>query len=120
MYTLKFINPVGLKSENFSTVRLGEQWAERTKPESISDPVNVYLNDDDGNSKGTANVVSCWTGPLAELPAMLLEISHDPVLRTWSGAAQVLASLYPETEIEYGTIVTVLQLQYTGSIIQLS
>ena len=33
MNTLKFLNPVGTTSDNFSTVRLGDKWAKRTELE---------------------------------------------------------------------------------------
>ncbi len=117
MHKLKFANPVGVRNENFSTVRMGTKWAERTEPNG-DERVTVELVAPDGKSMGTAIVRGCWTGPLAQLPGMLLESSHDPVCRTWSGAAQVLAGLHPDEKVGYDTVVTCLQLEYTGSIIK--
>lgn len=119
-HKLKFLNPVGLTSENFSTVRIGTKWAERTVPESAEERVSVELVDGNGRSLGTAVCKGAWTGPLSQVPALLLECSHDPVLRTWSGVAQSLAGIYNDSSVGYETIVTVLQLQYTGSIIKLA
>ena len=115
MNKLKFLNPVGIKSDNFSTVRLGTKWAERSKPEEGSKVTGIELADGEGNVLGTAVIRGCWTGPLAELPALLVECSHDPVCRTWSGVAQTLAGIYKDPNIGYETIVTVLQCSYTGS-----
>lgn len=117
MNKLKFLNPIGIKSDNFSTVRLGTKWAERTKPEEGSTVTAVELTDAEGGVLGTAVVKGCWVGPLAQLPALLLECSHDPVCRTWSGVAQILSGIYEEP-MNYETVVTVLQLSYTGSIIK--
>lgn len=120
MQKLQFLNPVGIKSDNFSTVRLGSKWAERTKPESQDEQVSVELTGPKGESMGTALVRGCWVGPLAQVPALLVECNHDPVMRTWSGVAQVIAGIYAEVDdkIGYDTIITVLQLEYTGSVIQ--
>lgn len=116
-HQLQFLNPVGLKGENFSTVRLGRKWAERTVDEANR---TVELVDGQGRSFGTAKVLDCWVGRLADVPALLLECEHDPVCRTWSGLAQVLAAVYEGNEIEYSTVVTVLRLEYTGSIIKIA
>lgn len=116
-HQLKFLNPVGLKNENFSTVRLGRNWAERTVEESQR---TVELVDGEGKSHGTAKVVDCWVGRLADVPAILLECEHDPVCRTWSGLAQVLAAVYENEQVDYDTIITVLRLQYTGSLIKIA
>lgn len=119
-HQLQFLNPVGLKGENFSTVRLGRKWAERTVPEKPGEFVTVELVDGDGKSYGTAKVIDCWVGRLVDVPAILLECEHDPVCRTWSGLAQVLAAVYEPEVIEFGTIVTVLRLEYTGSLIKVA
>ena len=115
MRNLVFLNPVNLVSQNFSTVRVGSKWAERTVDEAER---SVYLVDSTGKSHGTAEVISCWTGPLAEIPALMLECSHDPVHRTWSGVAQSLAGIYQDEKVGYDTIVTILQLKHTGSAIK--
>ena len=116
MHKLEFLNPVGLISDNFSTVRLGTKWAECTADE---DRRGVSLVDASGTSFGTACVLDCWSGPLHALPAMLVENSHDPITRTWSGVAQVLAAIYVDEEVGYETIVTVLRLKHTGSLIKI-
>jgi hypothetical protein len=118
MHQLQFLNPVGLKNEFFSTVRLGRKWAERTVPEKPGEFVTVGLVDGDGKSIGTAKVVDCWVGRLSDVPAILLECHHDPVCRTWSGLAQVLTAIYENEQVDYGTSVTVLRLEYQGSAIQ--
>lgn len=115
MHRLAFANPVGLKSENFTTVRIGEDWGERTH--SLEDRV-VELIGTDNESLGTAKVWDCWVGPLHALPAIMLEASHDPICRTWSGVAQVLHAEHPDAEVGYDTTITVLRLSYTGSIIK--
>lgn len=115
MRNLVFLNPINLKSDNFSTVRLGSKWGDRTVDEANR---LVYLVDTQGKSYGTAEVTSCWTGLLADIPALMIECSHDPVSRTWSGVAQILAGIYKDAKVGYHTIVTVLQLKYTGSAIE--
>lgn len=110
------MNPVGLISDNFCTVRLGDKWATRTVDE---DQRSVSLVDAAGTSYGTAQVVDCWSGPMHALPAMMIESNHDPVMRTWSGVAQVMDAIYENEQIGYETIVTVLRLKHTGSLIQL-
>lgn len=117
-YELEFLNPVGVVSANFSTVRLGKDWAERTQDERDR---SIHLVDSKGKSLGGAEVMDCWTGPLSALPALLIEVCHDPVCRTWSGVAQILAGLYDSDEmiIGFDTVVTVLRLKHTGSIIKL-
>lgn len=118
MIDLEFINPVGLKSDNFSTVRFGKEWAERTQPEKPGDFKTVNMVDAQGKSVGTAKVVGAWVGRLADLPAILIECHHDPVCRTWSGVAQTIAGLHREDNVGYETVVTVLQLQYSGGLIK--
>lgn len=118
MYKLEFMNPIGLTNEVFSTARLGIKWAERSAPKGEDGFLKVELVDTNGNSFGTATVVGCWTGPLSQAPALLLECSHDPVCRTWSGLAQVMAGVYEGEEVSYETIISVLQLRYTGKAIQ--
>ncbi len=116
MNTLKFLNPVGIKSDNFSTVRLGTKWAERTVPEEGSPVTGVELADGKGGVLGTAVVKGCWTGPMIQIPAFLLECSHDPVCRTWSGVVLALQVIYGQP-IGLDTVVSVLQLSYTGSVV---
>ena len=119
MHKIAFLNPEGIKAERFSTVRLGSKWAERTKPESLDKLVSVELVDGDGNSLGIAVAMSCWYGPIAEVPAMMLECEHDPICRTWSGLRLILQMCYPKEEITPHTTVSVLELHYTGSVIKI-
>ena len=116
MHKLEFLNPVGTNNPDFTTVRLGTKWAERTQPGEDGTPVEVELVCD-GRSLGKGEVFGCWTGSLAMLPALLLEAEHDPVCRTWSGLRAVLAGTYPDEEWTMETVVTVLQVRYVGSII---
>lgn len=118
MNKLKFLNPTGIKAEVFSTVRLGTKWAERTAPEEGQQVVGVELADGEGKALGNAVVIGCWTGPLVQVPAFLLECSHDPVCRTWSGVAQTLAGIYKDPSVGHDTIITVLQCSYRGSVIE--
>lgn len=109
---------MGVVSANFSTVRLGTEWAERTQDERDR---SIHLVDGAGKSLGGAEVLDCWSGPLSALPAILIEVCHDPVCRTWSGVAQILAGMYDSDDLTIGfdTVVTVLRMKHTGSIIQL-
>ena len=116
MRKLQFLNPVGLVSDNFSTVRIGSKWAIRTVEEEDR---SLLLVDGTGASQGTARVIGCWTGELSALPAILIETCNDPVMRTWSGVAQILSGLHPDEDVGFSTTVTVLQLKHTGSIIKL-
>lgn len=118
MNKLKFLNPVGIKSDNFSTVRLGDKWAKRTELEEGQQVCGIELADRDGKVLGTAVVRGCWVGPLADVPAILLECCHDPVYRTWSGVKLMLVSIYKDPTISYVTLVTVLQVAYTGPVIK--
>jgi hypothetical protein len=118
MHKLAFRNPVNLTNQLFSTVRLGEKWAERTTRLEDGKPITVELVDAQGKSLGTALSLSCWVGSVVDMPAILLECVNDPIMRTWSGAAQILANCYPDAKVGYETIVTILELKYMGSILR--
>lgn len=104
----------------FSTVRLGSEWGERTQPGEDGEFVTLHLVDAQGASLGTAQAVGCWVGRLVELPAQAIECHQDPIQRTWSGIAEILAGTHPDEEITYDTIVTVLQLKHTGGLVKLA
>ena len=115
---LKFANPVGIKSENFTGVFLGDQIAKDTAPVAGNTITAVELCDTASGVLGLAVVRGCWVGPASAMPALLLESAHDPVSRGWSGAMQTLANRNPVETVGYDTTVTILQLSYTGSAIK--
>lgn len=115
-YKLPFLNPVNLKQENFTVVLLGETWAERTQDEENRE---LLMVDGAKNVIGTAQVMDALVCKLVNVPAISLEAHHDPVCRTWSGMAQVLAGGTEEV-VEFDTLVTVLRLKYTGSLVKLA
>lgn len=60
-----------------------------------------------------AEVLNVWAGPLAHAPAMLLEMSHDPLQRTFSGVHMHLVARRDkqDTNIDQETVVSILVLR---------
>ena len=46
----------------------------------------IQIQDSGGQDITYAEVLDMWSGPLSHLPACLLEMSHDPLSRTFTGA----------------------------------
>lgn len=72
--------------------------------------VELYAKD---RRLGRFALVDRWDGPLAHVPAMMLETSYEPLARTFSGlCAYLRATAGPgEKVIGFETIVTVLTLK---------
>ena len=60
-----------------------------------------------------AEVLNVWEGPLAHIPAMLLEASNDPLQRTFAGVHMHLVARRTEQDlkIDQETVVTTLMLR---------
>lgn len=109
MERIKFHNPMGLVGR-FTTVREGMDWMGRVE---IGDEVELVSNS--GSFLGVAKVADFWVGDLAVVPASLLEIEHDPLARTYSGAVFALRGRYRDREITPESKVTVIVLDFLRS-----
>jgi len=60
-----------------------------------------------------AEVLNVWSGPLAHVPAMLLEMSSDPLQRTFAGVHMHLVARREKQEdvINQETVISVLVLR---------
>lgn len=102
---MKFSSPGGTRGV-FTTIRLGKQWFD-----DVSEGQEIALEDVDGKIFGYAKVLDKCTIEVARVPASLLEISHDPLFRTYSGAIMGLRSLYRE-DITPNDVVSVVILEF--------
>lgn len=53
--------------------------------ENIAEGEDVQLVDPNGQDLNTVTVINRWEGVLADAPAILLEMAHDPLQRTFTG-----------------------------------
>lgn len=72
-------NPVNLSGHHTFTAGF------RGTMEKISEGEDVQLVDTNGQDLSTVTVINRWQGALCDAPAILLEMSHDPLQRTFTG-----------------------------------
>ena len=113
-YTLKFQNPTGLVGR-FVTVRKGPKWADRLQRSGME----VVLADDKTETPiAVAEVENVWRGPLHLLPALMLEMEHDPLCRTFSGLVACLHGIYgPPVTVEMPVTALVLRVTRTSLVV---
>lgn len=113
-HTIKFQNPVGLVGR-FVTVRKGPKWSDRLQ----SPGVEVILADTKTETPlAVAEVENVWRGPLHLLPALMLEMEHDPLCRTFSGLVACLQGTYgPPITVEMPVTAIVLRVKRTSMIV---
>ena len=73
-------NPCNLEGSPVSALFPGDEYKAITEREEVQ---LVDVNDQDLTY---AEVLNVWVGPLAHVPAMLLEMAHDPLQRSFAGA----------------------------------
>lgn len=106
---MTFIAPVGLTGR-FTTVRLGDKWLKALRPGET-----VQMLDGEKGVLGTAKAMDIWNGDLAQVPASLCEMAHDPLMRTYSGLAMGMRVCYRDTPgavIAPDTNVTVIVMEF--------
>lgn len=107
-HTLLFQNPNGLVGR-FVTVRKGPKWADRLQQVGEE----VYLADAKTETPmAVAEVENVWRGPLHLVPALMLEMEHDPLCRTFSGLVACLQGIYgPPVTVEMPVSVLILRVK---------
>tara|TARA_R110000764_G_scaffold36736_2_gene81996 strand:+ start:26016 stop:26396 length:381 start_codon:yes stop_codon:yes gene_type:complete len=80
---------------------------------SLKPSEEVQLVDTADQELMFAEVLNVWEGPLAHTPAMLLEMSHDPLQRTFAGVHMHLVARRAKQEdvIDQETVVSILVLR---------
>mgnify|MGYP003629899782 CR=1 FL=1 len=60
-----------------------------------------------------AEVLNVWEGPLAHVPAMLLEMSNDPLQRTFAGVHMHLVARRAKQDdtVDQETVISILMLR---------
>lgn len=105
MERMVFQNPGGLAGR-FVTVRKGDGWFKKVAPGD-----QIELVDAEGKVLGVADVADGWTGDLARVPASVLEMVHDPLMRTFSGLIVGLRIFYGDP-IEPSVVVSAMVLDF--------
>jgi len=72
-------NPVNLSGHHTFTAGF------RGTMEKVAEGEDVQLVDPNGQDLNTVTVLNRWEGALCDAPAILLEMAHDPLQRTFSG-----------------------------------
>tara|TARA_R110002153_G_scaffold66396_8_gene177519 strand:- start:533 stop:913 length:381 start_codon:yes stop_codon:yes gene_type:complete len=104
-------NPCNLEGAPISAIFPGDEYKAITEREEVQlvDPADQDLT--------YAEVLNVWVGPLAHVPAMLLEMAHDPLQRSFAGAFMHLVArrATQETVINQETVVSLLVLRPKAS-----
>lgn len=100
-------NPCNLQVGVISATFLGEDYRDVQPKEEVE---LVDLND---QQISYAEVLNIWCGPLAHVPAMLLEMSSDPLQRTFAGVHMHLVARREEQNqvINQESMISVLVLR---------
>tara|TARA_R110002167_G_scaffold93122_1_gene249745 strand:+ start:3600 stop:3977 length:378 start_codon:yes stop_codon:yes gene_type:complete len=106
MKRLTIHNPANLQVGHISATFLGDEYRELKEREEVQ---LVDVNDQD---LIFAEVLNVWSGPLSHVPALLLEMSSDPLQRTFAGLHMHLVARRSAAEIQITqeSIVSVLVL----------
>tara|TARA_R110000737_G_scaffold47134_7_gene67093 strand:+ start:10353 stop:10730 length:378 start_codon:yes stop_codon:yes gene_type:complete len=104
-------NPANLEGAPISAIFPGDEY------KAIVEREEVQLVDPTDQDITYAEVLNVWVGPLAHVPAMLLEMSSDPLQRTFAGAHMHLVARRPEADKipNQETVVSVLVLRPKAS-----
>ena len=107
MKRIKLHNPTNLGGGTVSATFLGEQG------KKLADGEEVQLVDVNDQDLMFAEIVNAWVGPLVQAPASLLEMSHDPLQRTFAGVHMHLIARRPteETVVNQETVITILVMR---------
>jgi hypothetical protein len=62
----------------------------------------VKLVQTNGQEISYAEIIDVWRGPLGDVPAVLLEMMHDPLQRTFAGFHMLLAMSRAEEDEQTG------------------
>ena len=87
-------NPSNLDTGNIAAAFLGDGFRDLKSGEEVQlvDPADQELM--------FAEVLNVWAGPMTHVPALLLEMSNDPLQRTFSGLhMHLVARRGPDDEI---------------------
>tara|TARA_R110002153_G_C13114245_1_gene478032 strand:+ start:237 stop:617 length:381 start_codon:yes stop_codon:yes gene_type:complete len=100
-------NPCNLEGSPVSALFPGDEY------KSITEREEVQLVDVNDQDLTYAEVLNVWVGPLAHVPAMLLEMAHDPLQRSFAGAYMHLVARRTEEDKvpNQETIVSLLVLR---------
>jgi len=100
-------NPANLDVGTVSATFLGDDFKELKEREE------VQLVDPSDQDLIFAEVMNVWSGPLIHAPAALLEMSNDPLQRTFSGVHMHLLARRPtqETQVTQESAVSILVLR---------
>jgi hypothetical protein len=106
MKKLQVHNPVNLLGNNFAAAWRG---ADLAKEVILGE--EVQLIDPAGQDLTYANVLDIWAGPLGHYPALLAEMMHDPLQRTFTGLHTYLMLHSGGDKTPLTTPVTILILE---------
>lgn len=69
-----------------------------------------FEHDGDHNHKvlGRGRIVDVWVGKVGRAPAALLEICHDPLMRSYSGLAVGICGMFSVEDAQPDAIITVV------------
>lgn len=100
-------NPSNLDTGPIAAAFLGDDYT------SLRERQEVQLVGVNGEPLMFAEVLNVWSGQLALVPAMLLEMSNDPLQRTFSGLFMHLVArrATDETVVNQESVITVLVLR---------
>jgi len=90
-----------------TTCRKGLKWYNQV---NVDDEVNLVL-DPGGAVFGRAVVTRLWFGWFRQVPALLVEIEHDPTCRTYSMLLACMKDIYDD--FKDTDLVTVVQYRRT-------
>ncbi len=108
MQTLTILNPINLEGTTFASVFKGDKHATLQRDDEVA------LVDAKDQDLTYADVMDIWSGALAHVPAMLTEMSNDPLQRTFTGLYTHL-NFHNKGAIDPSTVVTVLVLKPKSS-----
>lgn len=106
MKKLTIYNPVGLHGPMISACFIGDEYA------AIQLKDEVQLVSPSGQELIYAEVLDLFIGPLSNAPAILLEMTHDPLQRSFTGMHMHLLARYTNGEaIAPEAAITILVLR---------
>ena len=111
MENITLHNPVNLQAPAISAAFQGDKLSKLRPGEEVK------LVDSRGQELSYAEVIDIWAGPLANAPAILLEMSHDPLQRTFAGLHTHLGIYRAKGAdvIQHGDALTILVLRLKKS-----
>lgn len=105
MEKLVFPAPLGLLyAYRYTTVRPGSEWWDKV---NLND--EIELCGPDGDAVAIGQVVDKWKGPVIQVPAALLEVSHNTLHRTFTGLIMSMSAAL-QRQATPNDIITILTL----------